>query len=146
MEERKDCGRARKVCNELLKKKSQQILDLQGEVATWQKELCDLRKETKTKSARDEARLKELRDTSRIIEKLTKEVEKLSSERDDLKNDVEIKKQNGKELKLQVYNPYYESGVMCYYYKIVSSYTHAQKFCMCCNILNQIFSYYISFS
>ncbi len=112
MEERKDRERARGALDELQKKKGGQHLVLQGEVAALQKDLCDLRREynqAKTKNARDEGKLKNEIDTSRIVmEKLKKEVEKLSSERDDLKNDAERKgalKQQKKEfenLKSQV--------------------------------------------
>ncbi len=112
MEERKDHERARGALDELLKKKGEHILDLQGEVSAWQKELRDLRKECNQAKTKNEAKLKDLRDTSRIvIEKLTKKVEKLSSERDDLKNDAErngvLKQRKEKEfegLKSQVYN------------------------------------------
>ncbi len=86
MEERKDRERARGALDELQKKKDGQNFVLQGEVATLQKDLDDLRKEynqAKTKNARDEAKLKNEIDASRIVmEKLKKEVEKLSSERE----------------------------------------------------------------
>ncbi len=112
MEERKDRERAQGALNELQKTKGGQHLVLQEEVAL-QKDLRDLRKEynqAKTKNARDEGKLKNEIDTSRIVmEKLKKEVERLNSERDDLKNEVEsrraLKQQKKKEfekLKLQV--------------------------------------------
>ncbi len=113
MEERKDRERARGALDELQKKKGGPNLVLQGEVVALRKDLHDLRKEynqAKTKNARNEAKLKNEIDTSRIVmEKLKKEVEKLCSERDDLKNEVErrgaLKQQKKKEfekLKLQV--------------------------------------------
>ncbi len=83
---------------------------MQGEVAALQKDLRDLRKESKTKNARDEAKLKNEIDTSRIVmEKLRTEIDRLCSERDDLKNEVERrgaskqqKKREFERLKLQV--------------------------------------------
>ncbi len=112
MEERKGRERARGTLDELQKKKGGPNLVLQGEVAALRKDLRDLRREynqAKTKNARDEAKLRNELDASRrVMEKLKKEVEKISSERDDLKNDAERKgvlKQQKKEyqkLKLQV--------------------------------------------
>ncbi len=70
MEEHKDRERARGALDELQKKKGGQNLVLQGEVAALQKDLHDLRKEynqAKTKNARDEAKLKNEIDTSRIV-------------------------------------------------------------------------------
>ncbi len=110
MDERKDRERARGALDELQKKKGGQHL---GEVAALQKDLRDLRKEynqAKTKNARDEGKLKNEIDTSRIVmEKLESELAKLRSERDDLKNDAErrgtLKQQKRNEserLKLQV--------------------------------------------
>ncbi len=93
MEERKDRERARGALDELQKKKGGQTLVLQGEVAALQKYLDDLRKEynqAKTKNARDEAKLKNEIDASRIVmEKLESELAKLRSERDDLKQQKE---------------------------------------------------------
>ncbi len=112
MEERKDRERARGALDELRKKKGGQNLVLQEEVAALQKDLHDLRKEynqAKTKNARDEAKLKNELDTSRtVLERLKSQVERLSSERDDWKNNAEkrgISKHQRKEferLKLQV--------------------------------------------
>ncbi len=113
LEERKDRERARGALDELQKKKGGQNLVLQGEVAALQKDLRNLRREynqAKTKNARDEGKLKNEIDTSRIVmEKLKREVEKLNSEIDDWKTNAErkraLKQQKKKEfekLKLQV--------------------------------------------
>ncbi len=105
----KDCERARGALDELQKKKDEQSLVPHGEVEALKKKLNDLRKEYNHKNARDEAKLRNEIDTSRIVvEKLKNEVENLSSERDRLKSDAEkrkILKQQKKEfeiLQLQV--------------------------------------------